>query len=118
MQRYTKICQGLGIPSLDILHMFAQYFTHGLGSTEGANVHYDYNYAYLSTRCVLSCFPGKELEKKIKKSKGKVSEHNHLRRQKGFDHAIWINMVLKLSKVLKLDLFLSRGNEGSRPERT
>lgn len=50
---------------------FAHYFTRGLGSTEGANVHYDYKYAYLSTRCVLSWFPGKELEKKIKKSKGK-----------------------------------------------
>ena len=50
---------------------FAHYFTHGLGSTEGANLHYDYKCAYLSTRCVLSWFPGKELEKKIKKSKGK-----------------------------------------------
>ena len=65
----------------------------------------------LSFRCILSWYPGKEVEKKIKKSKGKSGRAQSFAQT---SERFWsCNMVLKLD-----NLELSRGNEGSRPERT
>ena len=38
-------------------------------------------------------FLARSWKRRSRSQKVKVSEHKHLRRQKGFDHAIWINMV-------------------------